>query len=290
MLVRHSLSLTMSNMQLVFKVLLFALIICLIGAALFVTVSDPILRAIGEELNLDDNLRNFTEDIIAGDGAVFNRIINSIDNFTANHPGEVLKAMVLGIILIIVMKLLFALIVSPSAHVINNKMATNFTEGFFHSFMKVGGKGALSAFVYTLISAPIDLIIIAVTYMLGKWMVKGIGLFGIIFACALGLVLITLRMSIMGQWVATLVNENLCFNMQFKRGIRKGFKLLPKIFPAMLTVNILTFGIIATTFIPTVTIIPIVTIPCFLVCFISIQLIAYYQDNDKKYYIDELII
>lgn len=290
MLVRHSLSLTLSNMQLVFKVLLYALLIVVIGSALVVTIASPILDAIGETINVEEYVDHFVDNILKGDGAVFESIITAVDHFADTHPGELIKVGVLALIVAFVVKLMFALIVCPVGYILNNKMATNFTEGFFHSVMVIGWKGVLMALVYTLISFPIDVLIVVGAFFLGKWMVQGIGLFGMIFAVAVGLVLLTLRMSAMGQLVPTLVNENLKFTLQFKRGFKQGLKIMHKIFPAMLTLNILAFGIITTTLIPTFMIIPIVAVPMILVGYTCIHLIAYYQANDKSYYIDELVI
>lgn len=290
MLTRHSLSLTVSNINLVFKVLVYALIIIVIGSALVVTIVSPILEALGETINVADYIDHFVEDFLRGDNAVFDRIINTVDSFTATHPDDVLKVSILGVLIFLVAKLLIALIVCPVAFILNSKMATNFQEGFFHSVMVIGWKGVLMGLVYTLISYPIDLGIVALAFFLGKWMVQGIGIFGMLFALSLGLVLITLRMSVMGQLVPTLINENIKFNLQFKRGFKLGIKLMSKTFPAILTLNLVAFGIISVTLIPTFLIIPTVMVPIILVGYTAIHLIAYYQYNQKEYYIDEIIV
>lgn len=290
MLVRHSLSLTLSNMQLVFKVLLYALIVCIIGAAVFVTIAEPIFQHIGEDVNVTETLNHFLEGILDGEGSVFESIVNSVNHFVETHPNEMVEIMLLGILLIYVMKLLFAVIVCPSAYVLNNKMATNFTGGFFHAVMMVGWKGVLTALVYTLISTPIDLIIVGGAFFLGRWLVLGIGLFGMIFAIVVAILLLTIRMSIMGQWVAVFINENLTFSLQFKRGFKSGFKYMHKVFPAMLTLNILLFGVVATTLIPTFFIIPVVMMPIALIAFTVIHLVTYYMVNERDYYIDEKVI
>ena len=290
MLVRHSLSLTLSNMQLVFKVLLYVLIVCIIGAAVFITIAEPIFSSIGESVNVTESLTHFLDGIISGDGSVFDGIVNSVNHFAETHPNEIVDIVGLIIVLFFVMKLLLALVTCPSAYVINNKMATNFTEGFFHSVMMVGWKGVLTALVYTLISTPIDVIIIGGAFFLGRWLVLGIGLFGMIFAIVLALLLLTIRMSIMGQWVAVLINEKLDFSLQFKRAFKQGFKYMHKVFPAMLTLNLAIFGVVTTTLIPTFFIIPVVMMPVALIAFTVIHLITYYMVNERDYYIDERVI
>lgn len=289
MLLRHSLSLTLSNMNLVFKVLLYALVILFVGSALVVTIATPILDAIGTTINVEDYINHFVEDILRGDGAVFDRIVNAVDNFATTHPNDVGKVIGLGVAVIFVMKLLLALIVCPVAYIIDGRMATNFTPKFFHSIVELGWKSVLLSLVYTLISFPIDILIVGGAFFLGRWLVTGIGLFGMILALAIGLVLLTLRMCAMGQLIPTLCNEKLKFDILFKRGMRLSFKLTPKLFPAMLTLNLLSFGIILTTLVPTFMVIPIVMVPVILVCFCAIHLTAYYNYNSKHYYIDDIV-
>ncbi len=290
MLLRHTLSLTLSNMKLVFKVLLYALVIIVLGSAVIVTIATPILDALGETINLKETVDHFIDNVLSGEGSALDGVIGAFEHFSEIHSGDLVKGAVLFLLVVFIAKLMLALVVCPVAYVLNGKMATNFTEGFFHSVMVVGWKGVLLATVYTLISFPIDFGIILGSFYLGKWMLQGIGIFGIVFALGVLLVLFSLRMSLMGQLVPTLISENIKFDVQFKRGLRQGFKLLKKTFPSMLALNIFAFGIITTTLIPTVFIIPIVTVPMVLVGYVSIHLITYYRENNREYYIDEHVI
>ncbi|MBO5773916.1 MAG: hypothetical protein J6R44_03700 [Clostridia bacterium] len=283
MLLKHSLSLTITNVQLVFKVLIYSFIIFVIGSAVFVTISEPVLQAIGASFNLNEIFAHF-EEVMQGDGGVFERIVASVDHFAETHPQELVKSVVFSVILIIVVKFFFALIVCPVGYVINQKMSTKFEEGFIHSIVSVGWKSVGVSAIYTLISAPIDILIFAGAFFLGRWLSLIIGIFGVMFALTIGLLLITLRLSVMGQWVAVFINEKLKFSLQFKRGFRAGFNCLKKVYPVMLTLVVVIFGIIATTALPTFLIIPVVCVPFMLVCFTAIHLVTYYQENDKNYY------
>ena len=283
MILKHSLSLTLTNVKIVFKVLIYCLIIFIVGAAVFVTISEPVLDAFNASFDLNEIFAHF-EEVMKGDGGVFERIIASVDHFAETHPDELVKSIVFSIVLIIVVKFFFALIVCPVAYVINHKMSTRFEEDFIHSIVSTGWKSVGVAGVYTLISAPIDILVVAGAFFLGKWLSLIIGVFGVMFAISVGLLLITLRLAVMGQWVAVFINENLKFSLQFKRGFRAGFKCLPKVFPVMLALIVVTYGIIMTTAIPTFLIIPVVCVPFALVGFTAIHLVAYYQENDKNYY------
>ena len=283
MTLKHSLSLTITNVQLVFKVLIYAFIVLLIGAALFVTISEPVLSAVGATFDIEEIVTHF-EEVMKGEGSFFERIVASVDHFAETHPGELVKSIIFSVILIVAVKFFLAIIVCPVAYALNQKMSTRFVEGFFHSIVSVGWKSVGVASIYTLITAPIDISVVVGCFFLGRWLSLTIGLFGVIFAVAVGLVLLTLRMSFTGQWVAVFINEKLNFSLQFKRGMRAGAKAVGKIFPAMLTLVLVVFGVIATTAIPTFLIIPIVSIPFMLVCFTAIHLVTYYQENDKNYY------
>ncbi|MBO5775807.1 MAG: hypothetical protein J6V83_03420 [Clostridia bacterium] len=291
MLLRHSLSLTISNSQLIFKTLLYALIVFIIVAALFVTISTPILDALGEELDLAQSADTVINELFEGDGKIFERVFTAIDHLKTNHAPELIKSVIFGAILVVLMKFFIAWVVCPIAFIINQKMASNFTSGFFHAVVSVGWKRSIVyAILYTLISAPFDIAVIVATYYLAKWMVGGIGLIGLIIPIVFALVLITLRMCIMGQWVAHLVNEDIKFGLIFKRSFKLAFKMLPKFFTHMMSVNLIVYAIIAATAVFTVGIIPIVMVPFALVVTVTLHLVAYYQENDKKFYVDERIV
>ncbi len=286
MLLKHSLSLTITNVQLVFKVLIYAFVVFFIGSAILVTIADPVLNLIGQNVNLAEFFNAFINDLLKGEGAVFESIINSVDNFATSNPTDLIKVIGLFVALIVAIKYFFAIIVCPVAYVLNHKMATHFTEGFFHAFVNVGFKGIATASLYTLICAPLDILIIVGAFFLGRWLTLGIGLFGMIIAIGVGIILLTLRLSIMGQWVAVFINENIKFSLQFKRGFRAGIKSIARLFPATLTLVLVEFGIVMTTLVPTFLIIPIVSVPFAIVCFTAIHLVNYYIDNERAYYHD----
>ncbi len=284
MLLKHSISITITNVQLVFKILIYAFVVFFIGSAVLVTIADPLLGTLGQQMNIEEMFDSFITNVLAGNGAVFDGIIATFDSYWQSNPTAFLKLIGLLIVLFVGIKYFFALIICPVAYVLNHKMQTNFTEGFFHAIVSVGFKGVGTASLYTLISAPIDILIVVGAFFLGRWLTLGIGLFGMITAIVLGLILITLRMSIMGQWVAVFINEKIKFSLQVKRGFRAGFIGLTKTFPAMLTLAIVEFGIVTTTLIPTFLIIPIVSVPFAIVCFTAIHLVNYCEENCFNYY------
>lgn len=291
MLLRHSLSLTISNSQLVFKTLIYALIVFIIVAALFVTISTPILEALGEELDLAQSADKVINELFEGEGKIFERVFNAIENIRTNHRTELIKASIFGAILIVLVKFFIAWVVCPIAFILNQKMGSNFISGFLHSVVSVGWKRSLAyAAIYTLISAPFDIAVALGAYYLAKWMVGGIGLLGLIIPIVFALVMITLRMSVMGQWISHLVNEDIKFSLIFKRAFKAGFKMLPKTFTHMLSLNLIIYAIMASTALFTVGIIPILMIPFALVVSVALHLVAYYRENDKKYYVDERIV
>lgn len=285
MLLKHSLSITITNVQLVFKVLIYAFIVFFIGLAVLVTIVDPIMGAIGDGFNFVEFINRFINNLTEGDGAVFQSIINSVNRFAEEKPQELAKILGLGTVVFVGMKYFFALIVCPLAYVLSHKMTTHFTEGFFHAVVSVGFKGVGMASLYTLISAPIDILIIVGCFFLGRALTV-VGIFGMIFAIVVGLLLITLRLSIMGQWLAVFIIENINFGLQFKRGFRAGIKSLSYTYPALLTLVLVEFGIVMTTLVPTFLIIPIVSVPFAIVMFVAVHLVNYYRANECNYYFE----
>ena len=54
---RHALSLTVSNIGLIAKVFLYSTVLILIGVAVIVSVTDPILEALDADIDLADEIR-----------------------------------------------------------------------------------------------------------------------------------------------------------------------------------------------------------------------------------------
>ena len=285
MLLKHSLSLLITNVGIVFKVLIYSFVVFLVGYALLISILEPISVAIGQTLNVQTLIDGFIKDLASGGTTeIFKNISETVDNFAHNHPDMVVNVSLLSALLLFAVKYFFALIVCPVAYLLNHKMSTNFTEGFFHSLVSVGFKGVGTASLYTLISAPFDTLVVVGAFFLGKALSLAMGIVGVLIAVVSGLLLITVRLTIMGQWVAVIMNENIKFNLQMKRGFMAGFKGFKKTFPAMLTLVLVIFGIITTTALPTAFIIPIVAVPVAIVWFVSIHLVAYFRANDREYY------
>ncbi len=290
MVLRHSFALTLSNVLLVFKVFVYCAIVTCIGAAVFISVSTPILEAVGGEFNLAETVEHLMNDVLKGDGAVFDRILGAMDHLSSQHQNEIVEIVVIGFTLVFLIKLAFNLILPAISYVVNQKMATNYNEGLFHAIAQVGLKGLGFTAVYTLVNVPIDLGVVVLSFYLSKWLTQGLGMFGIIIAVLFAIIVITLRMSVMGQWLSVSTNEDIKFGLQFKRGFRQGVKSLKVLFPSLLTLNITAFAVIMVTLIPTFFIIPLVVPPVVLVSFTVMNNVNYYASNTKDFYIDERII
>ncbi len=290
MILRHSFALTLSNIMLICKVFIYSAVITCLGVAVFISVSTPILEAVGGDFNLMEMVDHLAGDVLKGDGAFFDRIIASLDHLSTNHSTEIVEIVVMGIIVVFLVKFGFNLVIPTVSYVVNQKMASNYNEGFFHSVASVGLKGLAFSSLYTLISLPIDLGITVLTFYLSKWLTQGLGMFGIICAVLLAIIVITLRMCVMGGWTATFINEDIKFSLKFKRGMRLGFTSLKALFPSILTLNVAAFGVITATAIPTFFIIPLAVPPMVIVSFAIMSNVNYYVNNGKKFYIDERVI
>ncbi len=290
MVLRHSFALTLSNVLLVLKVFVYCAIIMSIGVAIFISVSNPIIEAVGGDFNLAELVNHLINDVLKGDGAVFDRILAAMDQLSSRHLTEIVEIAVMGFVLVFLVKTAFHFILPAVSYVINHKMATNYNEGLFHAVAQVGLKGLGISALYTLISVPVDLGTVVLSFYLSKWLMQGLGMFGIIIAVLFAILVITFRMTVMGQWIAVSTNEDIKFALQFKRGFRQGIKSLKNLFPALLTLNLTAFAVIMVTLVPTFFIIPLVVPPVVLVSFTIMNNVNYYLTNTKDFYIDERII
>jgi len=161
-------------------------------------------------------------------------------------------------------------------------------QGFFVSFFDVLKKNALTQLVYFFITLPINIIIIA-------FLLLSVRLFSISFAWSLfavfiiilGYVLLTaLKNTIFVSWIPTMVVMNYGILKSLKISFKNNFRKFARIYGGMVGFVLTVFFI--NVFVGTFTFMLglIITIPASYVLFSSFGMVAVYEAQGMRYYVD----
>ena len=152
----------------------------------------------------------------------------------------------------------------------------------------LNAKGALT---YTAITVPMDLIILIIGYYFVGFLVGTIGTVGLAIGTLCTMALAAFRLSLTAGWAPEMIAENLKFSVSVKRFFANfNWNYVKEIYPSILMMFITVTGIVATTAVPTIGIIPIFVLPCCFVWYTAISAVGYFNCKKRKYYIDERVI
>ena len=155
----------------------------------------------------------------------------------------------------------------------------------------MAGKGALFALTYTVITVPIDIVIFVGSYFLASWLFNAFEIIGLVIAIIVAIALYALRISVFGRWIPLTI----CENMKFADSCRAffgdfRFSAVKEVYPSFLAMLVFVFGVVASTALFTVGVVPIMIMPAAFVGYNCINLVAYFNETKRKYYIDERIV
>ncbi len=288
---RHALSLTISNIGLIAKVFLYSTVLILIGVAVIVSVTDPILEALDADIDLADEIREDFDNFFAGNSGAGAALNAGLKTFFSRNSAEIARAVALYIVIFVMLRLGVSFALVPAAYVLYNKMSSNFNSGFVNAMIAMAGKGALFALTYTVITVPIDMVIFAVCYFLASWLFNALDIVGLVIAVIAAIALYALRMSVFGRWIPLTICENMKFSDSCKAFFGDfSFSAVREVYPSFLAMLVSVFGIVAATAVFTLGVVPIMVLPAAFVGYNCINLVAYFNETKRKYYIDERIV
>lgn len=288
---RHALSLTISNIGLIAKVFLYSTVLILIGVAVIVSVTDPILEALDADIDLADEIREDFDNFYAGNREAGEALGAGLKTFFSQNSAEIARAVAMYVVIFVLLRLGVSFALVPAAYVLYNKMSSNFNSGFVNAMIAMAGKGALFALTYTVITVPIDIAVFIVCYFLAAWLFNALNIIGFLIAVLVAIAVYALRISVFGRWIPLTICENMKFADSCKAFFGDfRFSAVKEVYPSFLAMLVTVFGIVAATAVYTVGVVPIVIMPAAFVGYNCINLVAYFNETKRKYYIDERIV
>ncbi len=296
MLVKHSLSISVSRFSLFYKFLLYISIVMLIFVAISISslyyIMKPIISGI-QEMQFFQHIREAFSSYFSGDLSVQNSAFAVLgEDFTkiaevfATNRNNVIGALCALVAFVFLGKFLITIGHYSTSDVLNNFMNSNSKYGFTSNLIANIKKSVAYSFVDTLIYIPFMLLVGLLFYFI----VWGVGklsiIFALSFAIVVALVLFALKRSVFAMWLQTYINEELGIFKSLQKAIITNKDLIIKNWGLFTGVNFATYMLTILLGILTFGFGFIMAISLFNILYMSIGLVIYYRRNERKYYID----
>ncbi len=283
--INHSFSITMCNFKLVAKLALFICIIIILAIALLFSIVGPVLRGFVEELQ--DDFPLVPENVVEHPLKSIKVLVYFFGNYISSHTYFVTMRIVYLFLLTIGIRFFAQISLLPLAKILYSKMTSGFDMGFLNAFISTIGENLLFSLISAIIYTVIDgLICIAMVY-LAVWAMQTFGILGVTVSIFIAIELITLRATLFCQWLPEMVKSKKrnIFTALFASA-KPMFGHFRKNFICLSVINIMLFGLIMSTALPTLGLIPILALPTYMVLYTALAQALNFSYFQQKYFID----
>lgn len=268
-----------------FKVLIYTMVLMLICIGIIIAVLNPILNEAFMNFNLGEQLNGTVKRWLEGDMRSFNVFFNGLGSLFTNKT--IFKTVLSFLLFWVLLKFFTSLTFVPIAKVVNNRMSRGYKEKFYSALIASLGKSLFFSLLFTLITAPVDMLIIAGGYFLLKVLFSSLSIVSISITVFIILFLFALRLTIFSQWIPYMVCEEMSVLKALKRSFQCSFQQIKSILPSMLMYVIMLFTIIMTTSVTTFFIAPVIAMAGYIILINTCNLIVHYSGHSQKFYVDE---
>ena len=295
MLTKNINSIFLSKATVVFKMVLYLLIIVLIFGIIGFSIIAPISKGLRIDImkvGLGHKFAQYVEATLTDNNPEAARVVlieafQKIDDIMAAWNGEVIAAIVVFVVLSILYAIVYFMSYYTVSDIINNFMSTNSKYGFAANFVANSKKSFMFSLWYTLYILGIYVIGFGAAIGLGLLIGRASAIIGLFVMYLLAIGTLALRRALTPFWMPAMVANDL----STKDAFYKNFELLKgrfaKTFGAyfmlylisvvlFLASAILTFGV------------AMIFMFCAIWLYFQIRdMVAFYHISGKKYYIDE---
>lgn len=293
---KQSTSIMFSNFGLVFKLLLYFLVVSLIFVALSSAVIIPLFSQLksNEDMQLLwDNTKGDTELFLKGGASIDETYYKLKDDFAAivknffSSTGMVVFICIAIFVIYLIYKFLISLSYLVVSDILNNFMSSNLRYGFLSNYTLNLRRSARYALAKILVYIPIDIFILFAigVALIGLWEI--IKVFSLPFVFSIGLFLFAYRDSLFAGWLPRLIfNTNEKMFEAFKRGFKATKDYRKSLLAAILIQYFLYVCLMGAFTLPTLGVMAIIAQPINYVMLRIIELVCYYKNNRMKFYTD----
>lgn len=298
MVFKHSFHVFIDNFSVIYKQLLYRLIILVVASAITVTSLYPFVHEmINSEAftSLAENIRGFIVGLLKGQVDT----LSGISERVRESYGQVMVLLKTRLTAIIwsVLLILFVYIVEKwfsglgnytTAVLVNDKMALRASSPFVGTLISHLKEAAVYNLIYVPLSIAYDLIIVAVLflalhYMLfSEWFLVSVFLFALIIVLSL-----TLKMTFTTDWLPALIRGKLGQKKSIAYSFSRKGKGTLNVFSNYLVLILIIFALNVMAAMFTFGVGVLITVPSSYLIIICYEMVNYYDREEIKYFTDK---
>lgn len=280
-----TLRITGKNLHLIYKVLAYVGILMLIAVAVSAAVISPISKALFENADLWEEIVESVKEI--GDTHAtqgLGGIGDALKAFFSAHKQDIWSMVGLLVIVVFIMKLFSCFVAIPEAEVIACYMEKNYRQNFLGAAISSFGKSCAFAFLYTVVTTPIDFALTIGCAYLARELYAAISVLAYPVVVVILVMFISIRICLFGMWIPEMIRGKGKVFASLKENFRlikhNMQKLLPVTFFFLLSGTLF----IASSFLFTMGLSLIVLVPMLMVTQSVAQMIVSFDIHEQKYY------
>ena len=299
MAIKHTAGIFISKFGLVYKIIVFFLIVVLIVGAVAFAVAHPAMQNLSDKIGdtgFVQHAKSGIGKLLRGNSDFLNEFQAAYDSFEElasvlrSAKGEWTNLSVTFFVAFVVVTYLLALSFLPFSDILRNFMSSKSEYGFLSNLVANAGRAALYALLYTLFVFTSQFAIFALAFFLFFRLLPKIGLLAFSVSYLVLTLLSALKSTLFAGWLPATVTENVGVIKGFAVGIRAIGKRFLRAFWTfvflswIMTASVSAFGVL------TFGIGFIIAIPSFFIVYRIAELVLYFDACGYHYYIDEQTI
>ncbi len=296
MAIKHTTSIFISKFGLVYKIIVYFLVIALIVGAVAFAVAHPALKTLSEkagDTGFVTHLKSGAEKLLRGNGEFLDefRLANeSYGEWTdvlTESKGEWTTILGTALAALLVLTYLLALCFLPFSDILKNFMTSKSEFGFMSNLVANAGRAALYALFYTVLVFTMQAAIFSLGVFLFVKCAPRVGVLSLPVAYLVTLLLTSLKSTILSGWLPATVTENVGVVKGFGVGLKSIGKRFMRSFWTFVFFNLLLSAVLPLFGFLTFGIGFIIAVPSAFIMHRIVELVLYFDARGYRYYIDE---
>ena len=296
MTLKHTINITVSNFNLLYKAFFYFLIIAIIiGAIACVAIAPTVndIKASLDESGFSVSFKEVFEKLLDGDKAFLDSIKEAVNDFSLLKDAigglktELIGGLFIIFAFVLVFLFLYRLCVLPFTNIINQYMmmgnSFNFMSNYIAQLKESAAYAAISTLILTPITFGINFFCLYIAYIL----VKSISIFGLPVAFIIWVFLSSLKSALFCGWLPSMVRDEKNVFKALQNGIKAIGKKYGRIFLCYCSAHIILF--VACNLLVTFTFGAglLFIVPLIMLFTKTLELVIYYNLKNYHYYVDK---
>lgn len=217
MIILNAFKLLFSNFSLMWRLLLYYVIVTIIAVALFMGAIYPQISGLLAQVSetqvfenfkiLIGNLVTMSPDLM-DNSEIFRSSLGAAVDLIVQNSGSLILPLVLVGVMIIVVRFLYGLSDYPVFRILNGSLREKAHYPFWGTLITNFPKSMLTSLCVLLITLPTDILFFFLIYWITGWAVSVFGLFALFPMAGLTILLFSLREAFLSAWRPMIATEN----------------------------------------------------------------------------------